>query len=35
MDNGVELGVLKEMLSKLVDGLENQVAKNNPIYIEF
>jgi intraflagellar transport protein 172 len=35
MDNIVELGVLKEMLVKLVDGLAAQVANNNPIYVEF
>jgi len=35
MDNSVELGVLREMLAKLVEGLEMQVANNNPIYIEF
>jgi intraflagellar transport protein 172 len=34
-DHAVELGVLKEMLSKLVENLENQVARNNPIYQEF
>lgn len=35
MDNIVELGVLRDMLSKLVENLEQQVAKNNPIYVEF
>lgn len=35
MDNTVELGVLKDMLQKLVEGLETQVANNNPIYVEF
>lgn len=34
-DNVVEMGVLKEMLSKLVEGLEAQVPRTNPIYIEF
>lgn len=35
MDNNVELAVLKEMLSKLVENLEAQVDRSNPIFIEF
>ena len=35
IDNVVELAVLKEMLSKLIENLEQQVARNNPIHIEF
>jgi len=35
MDNVVELAVLKDMLSKLLENLELQVQKNNPIYAEF
>jgi len=34
-DNAVELGVLKEMLHKLVENLEQQVQKTNNIYKEF
>jgi len=35
MDNNVELSVLKDMLTKLVENLEVQVDKMNPIFIEF
>jgi hypothetical protein len=35
IDNAVELAVLKEMLSKLIENLEQQVARNNPIHVEF
>lgn len=35
MDNAVEIAVLREMLHKLVMNLEEQVERNNPIYIEF
>ena len=35
MDNNVELAVLKEMLAKLIENLEVQVDRNNPIYVEF
>jgi intraflagellar transport protein 172 len=35
MDNAVELAVLKDMLHKLIENLENQVDKSNPIFIEF
>jgi len=35
IDNSVELAVLKEMLQKLVENLETQVEKSNPIYVEF
>jgi len=35
IDNVVELAVLKEMLSKLIENLEQQVARNNPIHVEF
>lgn len=35
IDNVVELAVLKEMLSKLIENLERQVARNNPIHVEF
>jgi intraflagellar transport protein 172 len=35
MDNSVELAVLKDMLQKLVDNLEAQIEKTNPIYVEF
>jgi intraflagellar transport protein 172 len=35
MDNNVELEVLREMLSKLVENLEMQVDPSNPIYAEF
>lgn len=34
-DVTVELGVLKEMLFKLVENLEGQVQRTNPIYLEF
>jgi hypothetical protein len=34
-DVTVELGVLKEMLFKLVENLEGQVQRTNPIYVEF
>lgn len=35
MDNNVELAVLKEMLQKLIENLEMQVDRSNPIYSEF
>jgi len=35
IDNVVELAVLKEMLSKLIENLEQQVQRNNPIFVEF
>lgn len=35
MDNAVELAVLKDMLQKLVENLETQIEKSNPIYVEF
>lgn len=35
MDNAVELAVLKDMLQKLVENLESQIDKSNPIYVEF
>jgi intraflagellar transport protein 172 len=35
MDNNVELAVLKEMLAKLIENLETQVDKKNPIFVEF
>jgi len=35
VDNNVELSVLKDMLAKLIENLETQVDKKNPIYVEF
>jgi len=35
MDNNVELSVLKDMLAKLIENLEGQVDRSNPIYVEF
>jgi len=35
MDNNVELSVLKDMLAKLIENLEGQVDRANPIYVEF
>lgn len=35
IDNSVELQVLKEMLQKLIEQLEAQVDRSNPIYVEF
>ena len=35
MDNNVELSVLKDMLSKLIENFEGQVDRKNPIYVEF
>lgn len=34
MDNNVELGVLKDMLTKLIENLEG-IDKGNPIFVEF
>lgn len=34
-DNAVELTVLKDMLQKLVENLENVIDKNSPIFVEF
>jgi hypothetical protein len=33
MDNDVELAVLKDMLQKLIENLEVQVDRNNPIFV--
>lgn len=35
MDNAVEIAILRDMLQKLVQNLEDQVERNNPIYVEF
>lgn len=35
MDNAVELAVLKDMLMRLCENLEQQVDRTNPIFVEF
>jgi hypothetical protein len=35
MDNSVELAVLKEMLSKMIENLSVRVERSNPHYLDF